>query len=229
LQEQKVEFLKMFFDPGITTDLFASHRPRWNLNKTIRLFYSDDVSSSLTNRERDVDLKDLIPETFGRWDAMTRAQYLEMMMLLPGYILSSQADRPNMANAIEGRYPFLDFRVVHFALGLSGAEKMPALREKHLLRLCAAGLLPKEVLARVKQPYRAPEAHLFFQKPVEYVEQMLSPAEVSRLRIFKPNAVDGIVRKFRNGSAIGARDSMLLTGILSTQLLCQYFCCGDAT
>jgi asparagine synthase (glutamine-hydrolysing) len=131
-----------------------------------------------------------------------------------------------MANAIEGRYPFLDSRVVDFALGLSAAQKMPVLREKHLLRLCAAGLLPKDVLARVKQPYRAPEAHIFFQKPVDYVEQMLSPAEISRQHIFKPNAVDGIVRKFHNGNAIGARDSMLLTGILSTQLLCHYFGSG---
>jgi len=228
LQEQKTDFLKMFFDADITSDLFASHRPRWNLNKTIRLFYSAEIVSSLKAPQRDVDLQDLIPENFGKWDALTRAQYLETVLLLPGYILSSQADRANMANAIEGRYPFLDLRVVNFALGLSGAQKMPVLREKHLLKLCAATLLPKGVLARGKQPYRAPDAQLFFQGSAEYVEQMLSPAEISRLRIFKPDAVDGLVRKFRNANAIGARDSMLLTGILSTQLLCQKFCCGAA-
>ena len=33
-------------------------------------------------------------------------------MLLPGYILSSQGDRVAMAHSVEGRFPFLDHRVV---------------------------------------------------------------------------------------------------------------------
>ena len=44
-----------------------------------------------------------------------RDQYVEAHTLMSGYLLSSQGDRMAMANSIEGRFPFLDHRVIEFA------------------------------------------------------------------------------------------------------------------
>ena len=43
---------------------------------------------------------------------LARAQYTEIRIFLTNYLLSSQGDRMAMANAVEGRYPFLDYRVI---------------------------------------------------------------------------------------------------------------------
>jgi asparagine synthase (glutamine-hydrolysing) len=52
---------------------------------------------------------------------------------------------------------------------------------------------------------------------------LLSSAQVKRDGIFRPDAVSTLVKKFRNGTAIGARDNMALVGVLSTQLLVNRF------
>jgi asparagine synthase (glutamine-hydrolysing) len=77
---------------------------------------------------------------------------------------------------------------------------------------------------RPKQPYRAPEAAAFFgttEQPIHdpYAEDMLSTSQLKRSDVFRPSAVERLVRKARAGRAIGAKDNMALVGILSTQIL----------
>jgi asparagine synthase (glutamine-hydrolysing) len=55
------------------------------------------------------------------------------------------------------------------------------------------------------------------------VEQMLSPEMTRAMGVFKPAAVSALVRKFRSGGAIGAKDNMALVGILSTAISVDKF------
>ncbi len=70
------------------------------------------------------DLEKSLPRSFSSWAPFSQAEYLEAMFLLPGYILSSQGDRMAMAHSVEGRYPFLDYRLVEFAAKLPTTLKM---------------------------------------------------------------------------------------------------------
>src|SRR3954447_16815094 len=99
-----------------------------------------------------------LPSHYSAWHPFCQAQYLESRYLLPGYILSSQGDRMAMANAVEGRYPFLDYRVMEFAAKLPPHLKMKVLNEKYLLKRAFGKYLPPSITKRPKQPYRAPEA-----------------------------------------------------------------------
>lgn len=129
-----------------------------------------------------------------------------------------------MAHSVEGRFPFLDYRVVEFASRLPVNLKMKVLNEKYLLKRCADGLIPQSVRARKKQPYRAPEGSSFLRGSArEYVEDILSPEQLRRDGIFDPTAVSRLLEKFRRGSAIGIKDNMSLVGIISTQLLAGHF------
>ena len=60
----------------------------------------------------------------------------------------------------------------------------------------------------------------------DYLEDVLSPAQLAQDGIFDRAAVAKLVAKFRSGAAIGIKDNMSLVGIVSTQLLLNQFVNG---
>ncbi len=128
-----------------------------------------------------------------------------------------------MGQSIEGRYPFLDARVMDWAAKLPPRYKMKGLDEKHVLKRATRELVPPSVLARPKQPYRAPDASSFIDTSTgksrdPYVDEMLSRDSVAKGGIFDPVAVQKLVEKVRSGSATGVKDNMAFVSVLSTQL-----------
>lgn len=129
-----------------------------------------------------------------------------------------------MANSVEGRYPFLDYRLVEFAARLPATVKMKALDQKHLLKKAFRGLIPDSIVRRPKQPYRAPDGKCFFgSATTDYAEELLSPEAVRNNGLFDSSAVTALVAKFKSGRASSIKDNMALVGILSTQLLVNQF------
>jgi asparagine synthase (glutamine-hydrolysing) len=226
LQNQSSAYLQAFFHVGSqdTADPFFSHLPRWELTARAKVFFSDRVRAETQGYDGYAELRGMLPSGYDDWDPFCQAQYLETGHLLPGYILSSQGDRVAMAHSVEGRFPFLDHRVVEFAARLAPSLKMKVLNEKHLLKRCARDLIPPSVRKRCKQPYRAPDGKSFFHaaRP-EYVDELLSAERVRAAGLFHPQAVRKLVQKFCAGKAIGIKDNMALTGILSTQLLVDQY------
>jgi len=226
VQSQSDAYRKAFFRvrPGDLQGPFFSHLPRWELTSKLKIFFSDSVKSELNGCDADNELEALLPAAYPQWDGFCQAQYLEAMYLLPGYILSSQGDRVAMAHSVEGRFPFLDYRVVEFAATIPPCLKMKVLNEKYLLKQCAGDLIPLSVRKRPKQPYRAPEGKSFFSGGgFEYVHELLSPERIRRAGIFDAGGVEKLAAKFRDGRALGIKDNMALVGILSTQLVVDQF------
>lgn len=134
-----------------------------------------------------------------------------------------------MAHGIEGRFPFLDHRLVEFAASLPVGQKLRGLEEKHLLRKVAADLLPKEIVARPKQPYRAPDSEAFVgASPPEYVRTALSPERIRDSGLFDPSTVERLHRKCQSGKSAGFRDNAAFVGVLSTELWQQAFSTNSA-
>ena len=137
---------------------------------------------------------------------------------MAGYLLCSQGDRMLMANAVEGRFPFLDHRVIEFASRVHPKNKMKALNEKFLLKRAMRDYLPESILMRPKQPYRAPGIAAFGGPDTpDFVRDLLSEASLRRAGIFDPNKVYRLLRKIQGGRAVGYRDNMAFVGVLSTQ------------
>ena len=131
-----------------------------------------------------------------------------------------------MANAVEGRYPFLDHRVVEFATRVPPRYRLNGLKEKFILKQAARSHIPAELIDRPKQPYRAPISKSFFSnKPVDYVEDLLSESAIKKNNYFDHKKVSKLVIKCRQkkGQILSERENMALVGILSTQLLDHQF------
>ncbi|NNK86018.1 MAG: asparagine synthase, partial [Desulfobacterales bacterium] len=157
---------------------------------------------------------------------LSRAQFIEIDLFLSNYLLSSQGDRMAMANAVEGRYPFLDHRVVEFATRVPPRFRMNGLKEKFILKQAARNHIPHELIDRPKKPYRAPISKCFFgNQPVDYVEELLSQNKIKKSGYFNPHKVLRLVKKCRQyeGQILSERENMALVGILSTQIIDHQF------
>jgi asparagine synthase (glutamine-hydrolysing) len=88
-------------------------------------------------------------------DMLQRMTYLELQQRLPELLLM-RLDKLCMANSVEGREPFLDHRLVEFALALPPRLKHRRGVGKWALRQAMRGILPDEIIDRPKQGFGTP-------------------------------------------------------------------------
>lgn len=225
-------FAKAFFGQGMQhlQQPFFAHVPRWVTSARALHFLSPQLRASCADFDPYRSIASRLPDSIMDWTPLARDQYVEAKTLMAGYLLSAQGDRAAMANSVEGRFPFLDHRLIEFANRLPDHWKIRGLTEKYILRRALAGLLPTSILERTKQPYRAPDSSSFFfaGKPLDYVADLLSEERIRSAGYFDPAPVARLVAKCRAGKATGFADNQAFVGILSTMLLDECIVRGRA-
>lgn len=219
------KYLASFFGERLTEvdALDYSHAIRWRNTRRAQRFFSSELSARILEKSRPILDSILVPEGFGGWGLLERAQYLEILAFMSPYLLSSQGDRMAMAHSVEGRFPFLDYRVAEFCMKLPRKFKLRVLRDKCLLRELGRDLLPKDICNRPKKPYRAPIHRSFFNaRTPDYVREILSENVLREAGLFDPSAVSRLVAKVEKGQ-LGETDDMAIAGIISSQLLFLQF------
>src|SRR5438105_2429955 len=218
-------FLGQFYGRDLlaTDDPLYSHRIRFaNTARCLRLLRPEFVGRAAGDTDPAERLIRSLPSRFTGFSPLARAQYLEVATFFEGYLLHAQGDRMLMGHSIEGRFPFVDFRLAELAARLPDSLRLRGLREKYALRKVAARLLPAEIHSRPKIPYRAPIGDVFFGAgQPEYVRQLLRLEAVEEAGILEPAAVERLVAKFARGGERGVSetDEMALVGALSIMLL----------
>ncbi|HWA05497.1 MAG TPA: asparagine synthase (glutamine-hydrolyzing), partial [Ignavibacteria bacterium] len=218
--------LRFFFGYRLTdtNDPFYSHLLRWHNTSRIKTFFSEDMTSQLGNYDSRELLYAGLPVRFKDWTDLGKAQYLESSIFMSGYLLSSQGDRMMMANSVEGRYPFLDHRVIEFCNKLPDNFKLNGLNEKFLLKKMSEGIIPESIRKRSKQPYRAPLPGNFLDlKRSQCAADILSQDTLKSFGLFDHKKVSNLVTKMYSQKDIQEVDQMAVTGIISSQLLYKMF------
>ena len=218
--------LKMFFGYKLseTNNPLYSHLLRWHNTSRIKTYFSEDIASGLQFYNPLDKVCTQLPDDFENWTGLAKSQYLESSIFMSGYLLSSQGDRVAMANSVEGRYPFLDYRVIEFCAGLPDNFKLNCLNEKFLLKKMSTGTIPQSISKRSKQAYRAPIASSFFYPGAPgYIEEILSDGCLKTFGLFNPEKVKTLISKIKNKQNISEIDQMAIAGILSAQLLQKMF------
>jgi asparagine synthase (glutamine-hydrolysing) len=222
-------FLENFFKQNLleVDSPVYSHLLRWRNTANIKSFFSNDLKAQCGSLDDFIGrFESMLPPDFMSWEPLSRAQYTESNIFLSNYLLSSQGDRMAMANSIEGRYPFLDHRVVELATQVPTRYRLNGLKEKFILKNSARDIIPDELIDRPKQPYRAPISGCFFGKrPPDYVTELLSEESLKKTGYFNFNKVSKLVSKCQRhqGQMLSERENMALVGILSTQLVDHQF------
>lgn len=218
------DYLKNAFGQGLenTTDLLYAFQTRIKTTSSVIDLLHDDYVHEMS-LDTELAARDKFPITPGHFSVLNTAQYMESKTIMPGFILSAQGDRMLMANSVEGRYPFLDHRVIEFGQRLKNSYKLNGLNEKYILKYMTRNRIPKSVLKRPKQPYRSPDIDSLIRSRDNHLLDFLTEESVKKNGIFDSKKISFLVKKALSGRARSVKDNMLFTIALSTQIWYEEF------
>jgi asparagine synthase (glutamine-hydrolysing) len=220
-------FWQSFFKQGLsdTDSPYYSHLIRWNNTAKTKLFFDESIKKYFPENGFHPGLDNFISRDILKWHSLNRAQYLETNLFMSGYLLSSQGDRMMMGNSVEGRFPYLDHRVIEYANQLPPDMKIHVLNEKYILKETFRDLLPEMITNRPKQPYRAPIAQTFLSNDSpELIKELLREDKLKEYGYFNVNASSRLINQMKEPRKnISAKDDMALAALVSVQLLHYHF------
>ncbi len=132
------------------------------------------------------ELADFLDNQSG--EEVGKGQRFSFRYFLPDAYLP-KVDRMSMATSLEVRVPFLDHRLVEFALKLPGEKHWKDGRGKHLLRKAVADLLPEDIFTHKKQGFSIPLHRWATGKYFDLAEELLSEHAVKKRGLFNYKVV----------------------------------------
>ncbi|HEX2329277.1 MAG TPA: asparagine synthase (glutamine-hydrolyzing), partial [Candidatus Angelobacter sp.] len=160
-----------------------------------RELYSPDFAGQVANR----DSGDFLREFFRRGerlDPVARLGYVDSASFLCGNCLE-YADRMSMANSLEVRAPFTDYRLLEFALRVPGNMKVRNMNTKWITREAMRGILPQEVIDKKKMGFNPPLPQWINGELKPVIEKFLGRQALERRGIFRPEAVQQLIEDHR--------------------------------
>ncbi|MBI5245160.1 MAG: asparagine synthase (glutamine-hydrolyzing) [Elusimicrobia bacterium] len=127
------------------------------------------------------------------------AQAFDLQTVLCDALLM-KVDKATMRAGLEARVPYLDRRLVEYALSLPPECKIRLLKGKFLLRRLAAKRLPKEIAFRRKHGFIVPWEEWVRSPKTSLLDEMLADPGFEGLGIFDLSALRGHFAQLREGS-----------------------------
>jgi asparagine synthase (glutamine-hydrolysing) len=128
-----------------------------------------------------------------------KRSYIDFRLRLADHLLSDHGDRMTFAHAVEGRYPYLDKRLVEYVSKLHPNEFLHGYLDKQLLRTVAEPLIPAAIAQREKVGFSVPGTPTLLSQRSEYIEDILSPSRIRRQGFFDERKVTELITQCRNG------------------------------
>ncbi len=112
----------------------------------------------------------------------------DMELVLANDMLT-KVDMMSMANSLEVRTPFLDYRLVDFAFSLPESYKIDKENRKKIVKDTFGYLLPDELLTRKKQGFEVPLLSWFKTELKSTIEELLGDKFLEEQKIFNSASV----------------------------------------
>lgn len=202
-----VDFLDDFLS---SVELFDknSRRELW------RDEYVDKIDYTVSKRLFDKSLKRV-----GHFDEINKMLYLEMKFLLSGNNLV-KPDRMAMAESLETRAPFLDYRMMEFSFRTPGKFKLFEGDKKHMLKKAVAPLISEALAYRKKQMFTMPIGEWFKSALTEYCHEILLSDSSKLLKFFNSSVVKSIIKEHITGEKNHTRE---IRALISFELWLRLF------
>jgi asparagine synthase (glutamine-hydrolysing) len=145
-------------------------------------------------------------------DPLTQMLYIDTRANLPDDLLMV-GDKTAMANSLEVRVPFLDYRLVEFIESLPPHLKLKGFTGKYLHKKACGKWLSKEVVHRKKKGFANPIEKWFRVRMRPFVEDCLLGADSSMGRYFDQKYIRRILELDREGKEQYRRHIYLLVSL----------------
>jgi len=143
-------------------------------------------------------------------DVIERLIWIDFHTYLPDYILT-KTDLALMAHSIEGRNPFVDYRLVEFANMLPPAYKFSD-GGKHILKSILKEYLPAEVIHRKKMGF-SPPIKYWFREHSDLLYEIFSKEDFVSADLFELGRIHTAIERFRT-SEINISEQLWLIMVL---------------
>lgn len=130
------------------------------------LLFTDDLKAEVTGWKQDslhlykkpFDIAAPFYEKVKHLDPVSRMQYIDLKLWLPGDILA-KADKMTMAHSLELRVPFLDKEVFELAAKIPAKYRIAEGTTKFIFRKAMEGFIPPSIVHRPKLGFPVPLRH----------------------------------------------------------------------
>jgi asparagine synthase (glutamine-hydrolysing) len=167
----------------------------YNQAELFNLFNTNFVNN--TDQNNYMQDKKILLSAFKKQDAdsMNPVLLSDMKIVLAGDMLT-KVDSMSMANSLEVRVPFLDYRVVDFAFQLPDHFKINAKNRKIILKEAFKNELPPEIFNRSKKGFEVPLLKWFKGDLKSWItNDLLSERMILEQQIFNYDAISALLKK----------------------------------
>ncbi len=176
-------------------------------------------------------------------EQISASLYFECRTFLSGLLIVG--DKLSMASGLEERFPFLDNKLVDFAIRLPVHHKLADLKQmldidedtvrkklvaqdafsggKSCLREAMAHIIPDEIMQRRKQGFSSPEASWYRDENADYVREMLLSGDLASAEFLDPDFIHNIVEEHMSAKQ---NHRLLIWSLLSFEQWCRIFLGG---
>jgi len=125
---------------------------------------------------------------------LNKSMYLDIKSYLVDNILV-KVDRMSMATSLEARVPFLDYRIVEFAVSIPQDLKIKNFKTKYIFKKMAKRILAENIVNKPKQGFSIPMKS-WLKGPVKnLMTDMLSYDRIEKQGIFNPHYIKKLMKE----------------------------------
>ena len=155
------------------------------------VLYTQEWAAHQSGISTDAMLRPYIPQKGAH--NLSRWLYFDIKTTLADEMLA-KVDKATMACGVEARVPFLDHRLVEYAINLPSSLKASGREGKLILKELGRKYLPAEILRRRKHGFNVPLKVWFRGELQTFVKDILSDSSMREAGYFRPEAVREILR-----------------------------------
>lgn len=183
---------RLFGLPGkdLFAHLWAEQQYMFSEKEIGSLLNLNETSLSIKENWREINAMKL--DDFEKISLFDIEQYLAHNLLY-------KMDSASMANSLEVRNPYLDYRLMEYSFNLPVAFKLRGGTAKYLMKKLLERYLPHDLVYRRKWGFPAPIGNWLTRDLSYLIDQWLGPKRIRQQGIFNEKQVAEFVNAFRSG------------------------------
>lgn len=130
-------------------------------------------------------------------DLLLKMIYQELKLRLPELLLM-RVDKMTMATSVEARVPYLDHKLVEFAISIPSHLKYRGGKTKYILKRALQGVIPDQVLTREKKGFGVPINEWMLDRLGSFFEDSLLNSSLRRRDLFDYGFVNYMLSEHRS-------------------------------